>query len=365
MFPLLWLTTITGVSAFLCFVITTLAIYHLLFDKQHEIELSDRIKLYCILSCISFTIACIAQVVFLHDFNDDLLLISKGSDMYSIFIQINIGLNGIGWALGEYFLYSLFITRLYCTYKDSIFKVATYMYIILYIPLLIFLFCQIAITLLGLSVYHVDLTHITPEKYSFYSEILTHISATIHFSISSILVYMFSYRLLKLFIMCAKNNVRQRISIMNDFTINYTVDYNDLYFNPNQESLINIVIKHTILSSTAIISSQIFFNISLILISLFNHLYSHLNHYQKVAQMNFIMLAIDCFVNCLCMFLSFKFKDKWYLGLCSIYHNICKWCCTKCVTQTVKKEACKYQASLSKSNSNILPTDNLILTSQV
>ena len=124
------------------------------------------------------------------------------------------------------------------------------------------------------------------------------------------------------------------------------------------------------LSSTAIISSQIFFNCSLILIHSFHHLRDHLQHYEHAARTNFIMLATDCLINCLCIFLSFKFRDKWYQHLCSKYHKFCNWFCTKWVKNRIKNQTEKNKAllnidigdsesqTISNSNSNSTSNSN-------
>ena len=154
---LIWLFTITAICATICTFITIHALYYLYCHTSTDRKINPDIKYLCSCSCISFTIACISQIIFLSDFNHKLLLNQDHSEAYMIFIQINMGLTSVGWALGEFFLYLLFIHRLYETYKDSIFKISKCRVILLYIPLVIFLVSQIINAVLGLCIYIIQI----------------------------------------------------------------------------------------------------------------------------------------------------------------------------------------------------------------
>ena len=101
--------------------------------------------------------------------------------------------------------------------------------------------------------------------------------------------------------------------------------------------------------NTAIISSQIFFNVSLAMISSFHHLRFHIDRYKENATRYFIMLAVDCFINVFCTFLSFKYEEKWYWRTCSWCHRFCDCLCSKCVACKVKSEAAKMHQSMQES----------------
>ena len=203
---------------------------------------------------------------------------------------------------------------------------------------------------------------------------------------------MFISRLLKLFVLCGQNSIRDHLllssnpnsrcnsqiqrendtestTLVRDSSINSTSTTTKISSefrakdfvsgsnsNKQQENILNLVVKHTILSSTAIISSQIFFNINVVFTQSFDNLYKHLAVYERDAIWDFNALAIDCVINILCCFLSFKFKQSWYNICCNLCHRLCDWCCKKGVEWKLKREHDKLQGLLSMhgaQNSNL------------
>jgi len=202
--------------------------------------------------------------------------------------------------------------------------------------LTLFLSSQTVQAVLGLCTYHSNITKIDPETYFEITEVLSRVSLVIHIAVSLSLLFMFTSRLLRLFMLSASNNIRDSLSM------NPGLDaFDHTQFTEHQRAILEVVIKNTILSCTAIVSSQIFFNYSLRMISTFHHLQLHVARYQREAPRYFIMLAVDCFINILCTFLSFKTEERWYWRLCSWSHRLCHCLCSKFVACKVKHEAAR------------------------
>ena len=105
----------------------------------------------------------------------------------------------------------------------------------------------------------------------------------------------------------------------------------------NDENILNIAVKYFILSFIAIILCQLFMIISAIQKYSFKYFNFDYLFYEISETFIIIMLSIDCCINCICIFLNFGFKHKWYLFICNKCHKQCKVICLKYVTRKLTK----------------------------
>eukprot|EP01084_Bolivina_argentea_P121502 215319_1 len=114
----------------------------------------------------------------------------------------------------------------------------------------------------------------------------------------------------------------------------------NININSKQKSILFVASKYAILSSTAIISTQLF-------------LLSSVNHSMAFSQPDWyyflswdiygVLFALDCLLNSLCICLNFDFNQIWFLTLCCICNNCCNslciWMSRKCY-KTSKPSNC-------------------------
>ena len=241
-------------------------------------------------------------------------------------------INQIFWSFGIFTLYLLFIQRLKKTFQNSIYKISNCINILLFIGMIFFLLIQIADSIINIIVYINK--NFNWNQFSLYTLPILILSEFLHFIISCIIVYMFISRLIQLILLRETNNFSSsqiRDDISNDLQINLE-EY--------QQKILNVVIKYFILSTIAIISSQIFFISSIILDISFNSSNSCCSQRFNIisSYINITIMGIDCCINCLCIFLNFQFKPKWYSLICNCFRKCCQYICLKYVKKRLKTE---------------------------
>ena len=221
-----------------------------------------------------------------------------GENVYSDFSW------SIFWRLGSTFLYILFIKRLQLTFKDTLYPMKnTKALIVFYIGCFVFVLLDI----IGYVVYYSYSTDsISEHTLSIWWSAIVTIAQIIDLMLSSYSIALFVRRIWMLTIDIGDNIDKQSVHSIND----------------GQLIIIKAVSKITILSSIAIISSQIFL---LFEASLFGLRYK--NGYTDEVSLGYdiwwMYLPIDCIINALSIYLSFDFNDGCYKKMCFCLDGCC------------------------------------------
>eukprot|EP01084_Bolivina_argentea_P040697 75163_1 len=226
----------------------------------------------------------------------------------------------IFYILSCIFVYLVFLTRIQMAFEGTKYQIPNYIAYICYIVMIImFLLKLMDSTMDALDGKDMLSVHWSEFWNTFYF-------ATLEITdllLSIILIIVFSKKL-----------------------INVTVDLADdcdnchsIQLNESQTGLLNIVIKHFILSMTSVISTQIYFCfLSIIMI---------LNEFENFRGTNgeillfgiaFIFWALDSLINCLCICMNLDFNHQIYYILCGKCHTYCKlWCSSRTKSKIARK----------------------------
>ena len=180
------------------------------------------------------------------------------------------------------------------------------------------------------------------------------VSATVFNDIilSFALVYLFVNKLFKLFVLTHENHqklgydpskeeskdswlIQAQKSLAEELNLrNHPKKKSDL--NIKQESILNTASKYAILSSIAIISTQLY------LISSLNNVISingTQNYYDWSFRIYTGLLSLDCFINSFCVFLNFGFNQLWFSKCCCLCDGCCHSICRCISTRYYRKDA--------------------------
>eukprot|EP01084_Bolivina_argentea_P012566 23516_1 len=332
-----------GICVTICLVSLFCLLQHFTLYKESTIHLLSQVKYFSIISITLFTFA-IITLTFDNIYTTDKDLLTPSSKMDIGFI-LNL-LSLFGWIFGVSFLYLLFLSRLTKTYQDSTFQLSSLIRICTYIALTLLLFLSFAaLTLFGLYYYYVG-NDLSTNNLFLIAQILIAITEILHLFISVVLIYMFVYRLFKLFVIMSYDNIHVGMTHTLSLQDNYgSLDVEDsnsytndtsLSISESQQSILIVIAKQSILSITAIISSQICFIGAFILTQTWD--VGHGSFYKFMYTISIMLFGIDCVINCVCILLTFSFQHKVYMVLCGRCHQCCQNCCIKYVKNKIQKQ---------------------------
>eukprot|EP01084_Bolivina_argentea_P300295 517765_1 len=352
-----YLVSISSLCSIISIIATISIFYHLILDKTSSTHLHRPVKYYSIASATSFAIAASTSTICIMYSTKNDLHIPQDKQRSTIAIALVIT-NLFFWAIGVLFLYLLFISRLNRAYKGSMFHIPSCVYSLLYILLALLLILNIAdIVLLTAAYYNEEIKFIYMpfDTYSAWSTLILISAECIHLLISTFVVYMFISRLLRLIGMMSEDNMNSKSDSTDIVDPNYygSVDTQIregrnisqyFEFSDHQFSILHVVSKQSILSASAIISSQLCFATSVLLTTAFDD--EDDTFYKITVSINDTVFVLDCAINCLCILMTFSFHQKLYLRVCGTCDKCLRLICTKYVKEKLRRQYNTHQHKL-------------------
>ena len=318
------------------------------------------------LSLLSFTLTCASQAYIILNISSD-AQISESPIM-----EINALISLISWTFGQLFIYLLFIANLYHTFKNTNLRLSNRVLIFLITSICLFCVYRIGYITLYTLYFNAILTDSQVHYPLAFTVCGTEMMDLI---VSIILVYLFINRLFKLVQSQPNNYKRRRISYKTvdtqplliqesktgtntntDQGINYSNIANSSHdhFDPkkhninpnkfrsetqstivmddNQEIILGVASKYVVLSTFAIVSTQCFLMIAVMEAISFDSLSGEF--YLISFGIYYSFLALDCFINALCICLNFEYNIVWFWSICCICDN---WCYSICECLSKRK----------------------------
>ena len=326
-----WYLTI--ICCGLCFIICAvsfLIICRNLCSRQSSdgYKFNKSIKYYSILSISFYTITTISLTARFLLLPTD-ISVSQDPPLYRKYTAtaIFVIMYYSSWYLGAFFQYLLWLSRLRTTYKESAYTVSTCKYIFLYCLLMVAFLSLLAVIGSSFWLYFQFLLFL--KEYDAINELtevqlyVTPTMQSVHFIASVSILYMFTSRLLKLYVYKKRNTMYRYDSIGN----------------AHDEQILNTATKYCLLCVTAIVSTQMMLitRITYEQILIRNRTLVNNTNFIVIVIVSWISVGIDCVINNICIVLTLKFNEGMYLVLCKKCDGCCKCICRKCVNIKIER----------------------------
>ena len=307
---------IDGISAVICLIILLMTWYNI---KILETTFSTKYIGY--FGC--FGLLCFSLSAIFKTYREILYDTPNTSKTSEIFASAMYSLN---WCFGQCFTYLLFIERLKYSFKGTKYELSKRYFYPFYVGIALFIIISVTAQIIWI-LYKQD---IIPFMFYNRSGNTRNLSQCIIDWILSIsLLYVFLHKLWILNMDLSVFNVNEASSVVNS----------------RQESVIKIASRLTIISCIAIFTTQFLMIYSTItfLICYKNIECKYYNHNLKPIVEGF--WGIDCFINCLCIFMSFAFENAeiMYYSLCRCCHQQCIKCCIYMTRKKMQKNQLQHQ----------------------
>ena len=346
-YPLLILT---GICVIICigmlFVIGTQFIcgFDICLTQINHRQPIKYVRYFSFFSLFSFIICLISQIYIIKSLDADLNIPN-----YEWQQDIITSVNTISWAFGQLCIYLLFVLNLHFTFKNTLLALSKRVLIFLYILIILFFILQLSFTVLFIIYYNL---FISDAQFSMIAMVIVSVTVFNDIILSFALVYLFVNKLFKLFVLTLTHENHSKLgpydvskeesksswliqaqkSLAEELgveAVRVSKNKKDVGLNVKQESILNTASKYAILSSIAIISTQLY------LISQLNNVIS-INGSQDYYNWSFriytALLSLDCFINSLCIFLNFEFNQLCFLKCCCLCDSCCHSIC-RCISK--------------------------------
>lgn len=312
---------INGICGIGCLSFTIALFYYFYcntkFNETSGNDIRNNTKYYTIGSSIGFTIFCFAQLI--------------SSAVYSY--QILVGLATLFWLIAQILTYLIYINRLYYTFDSTSYHITNSILYPLYILLTLFALCHVA---LGI-VFFIEITgNLNQETAGRPYAICYILIELFDLIICIVIVYIFASKIMKLITDFDDEIQYQRsLSIesiistsspsMSPMSINTQMSMNPISCNLNhvQKLMIKVMTRYFVLTTIAIITTQIFMITRVLSEILFAVQYDGL----QIWTVSLICQGIHCLISVITIFLIFSFGDNLYKISCKRLDIYCKmWC---------------------------------------
>eukprot|EP01084_Bolivina_argentea_P252431 423707_1 len=352
-FPLLSLTAACG---FFCVIITFVVTSHLYGVKICFLASSGQpvksVQYLSMISLVSFIICLSSEACIIVMLENGYEI--AGDELYP---QIVVGINFTSWTLGQACIYGMFIVNLHTTFKNTLLEISKCVLVTLCILVSIFTISRLLYVTYWLLYYNLV---VSENHFAINAAIIVFVTECVALILSIVLVYLFVNRLFKLFVINHRNrkhlihpliqestistydvSTEAAISAIRQLDENATISVNytedsvggaTTTINTKQESILYVASKYAILSSIAIISTQLY------LLSSLNNAIAIYNGESMYYYISFniycAFIALDSLINSLSICLNFEFSEVWFVTLCCLCdmccHSICLWISKKC-----------------------------------
>ena len=316
---------IDGALSVFCLFILLMTWYHIkIIDHSFSTKL---IGWFSSLGMISFTISAIFKT-----YREALYSINNPPTIHTIYSS---AIYSITWSLGQVFVYLLFIERLKYSFKTTKYASPKRYFYPFYIGIILFLITSITAAILSI-LYKEDV--LSKIFYSDSGNARNLAQCIIDLILSISLLYVFNKKLWKL-------NKDLCIFNANDHS-DRCLSINDprphkISLNSRQEAVIKITSKLTIITCFAICSTQFLMLYSTTTFLICGYMDCHFglehNYLKPITEG---LWGIDCFINCLCIYLSYGFyhAENMYYSCCGCCDDCCIKCCNNCTQKKLEKE---------------------------
>ena len=296
-------------------------LYHLSINRR----IRRSIKYFSVCSTFCFVINLVTDTISKRYMTYDFYLYP---DKTRQFVALETVLT-MGWSLGILFLYLLFIERIRLTFCDTIHAVPSHIFRILHVALT-FLCLSSLISRIIYILYYLDHNLNIKIGIEFWmmnqdriSIVFGIIAGILHLFVSLTLIYLFTSRLLR---------TLQFFEETTDST-----DTNSAWIE-RKWKILNVASKYCVISSIAIISSEISLLFRAYQISGYTK-----ERYNGEIERNMsytigkALQSLDSAINCICIMLSFGFHHELYGLLCKKCDVCCRWCCVKLSSRVISE----------------------------
>ena len=234
------------------------------------------------------------------------------------------------WSLGQIFVYLLFIERLKYSFKNTKYASSKRYFYPFYIGIGLFLIISIVAQIIQILYKSHAINRVF---YSDSGDARNLAQCIIDVILSIGLLYVFIKKL---------SDLNKDLSVFNADEVYQGSDKSSISLNSRQEAVIKIVSKLTIITCFAVGSTQILMIYSTITFLICNGPidceFGMGHNYLKTITEG--LWGLDCFINCLCIYLSFGFEHSYnmYYSICGCCDRLCIKCCKSMSERKLAKE---------------------------
>ena len=329
-FLLNWLHTIESLGFIICFIIFSLSLYHIYFEpnetkstnvRGHNHKIDSKVKWLSLLSVLLYALSCLTNISFREAEENHWFILTQ-----------------FCYAFATILSYLLFMRQLYIIYNErsTVYEISRQIYIILSILIGIFAVFMFSKSIL---IVFLDEGYLTSTEYGEGGAITVYASSITDLIITIFMLYLFNSRLTATIKGFASDSGSQNVM---------------------QQNLLNVRLKHTILTAFAVITTQLYLIIWSVTVLIW---YNYKGDRKDIYVYDFhiatlTIRAIACVTNSLVLLLNFKFGNKYYHCCC---HPIL-WCCWKASTYSEHQLPAVPKLLLinTKSTANVVATPSEI-----
>eukprot|EP01084_Bolivina_argentea_P214600 364313_1 len=336
-----FLLIIESLTLLLCVIILLKLLYLIICQKEHKKKHHDASSIreisttIIILSICAILFYCVALTsLLIGDINID--------SVY--FIGRPYGIMSIFWATANSLVYFIFMCRIRNLFSETVHAPATITYMIISILVLTYFACEFTFFMFEITK--------TTDKIEF-AIIIVEAMADLFAAISLTLVFVKTLRNVTLQNFMFSEST---IGAGNNFQLSLLDDVNNDEFdvgsvhehleqNTEQKILLTLITRQTVLAITGTAATQIWLLYYVYLE--FVWLNGSSDNDDKLYILHVIsdsLAAMDCFINALCIFLTFIFTKSYYYTLCGLCHKQCNKCFKKSISHDIKIKYRKRQS---------------------
>lgn len=284
-----WLLVAVSLCTVICIISLIVIVFHLCVSNRNETR--KCISFLSVFSILAFTLTPISQILIIVQLNDD-GQVPTGS-YYQMIPQI---MGQLCWTFGKLAIYVLFVANLHHTFSKTqhqLSNVSLAAIAVLVVLFTIFRTLDTTIDIMYLT------SVITLQQARIPMVFAVVIIQLVDLILSILFVYLFVTKLSKL---------------------SQDIIYGNNLLNEKQKAIFYVTRKYIILSTIAIISTQI----ELLSRTLddISFLPTSPEFYLISLSSSYILWALDCMITSVCILLNFEFSNKWFDILCCIC-NLC------------------------------------------
>ena len=334
-----------GIGFCLCIFLILSAIHYIWILQNNPPQLK-RIKVYSFWAISLFAITCLIrlfEITFYHDVDPLHHQIKGLLESASLLF----------WSLAQSCSYILFIQRFKMIFDNTEkYEYNSKILILLYIEIFLFVLIEI-INIITAQLYYQDIIE-NESLFLLIDGVNNIIASFMDLVLTVMFIYLFTRKLLDLTVDVALNNSNWKSSI---HSINSAKISSLISLNTDQMSIVHIVAKCSILSSIAVISTQIFFFYYNVLYVTYQ-ITKSAARYDIMFDIYLVLWWFAIMMNVVTIFLNLDATFVWYQFFCLRVHKLCQQCCEKLAKKKLQKNKLRKRFG-SDMSGNLLICDGM------
>lgn len=329
-----------GFGFLLCSLLILAGVHYIWILENNPPELK-RVKVYSFWALGLFALTCIIRFIEnLFYYNID-----PADNLYKGICE-NLAL--FFWACAQSCSYKLFVARFKIIFNGTKYQFHNNRFLMLYFFIIMFVICifgNIAVA----QIYYQGV--IDESLFLLIDGINNGVASILDLILTIIFIYLFIKTLFDLSVDVALNNKGYKSSM---HSIPQDRMSSLISLNSDQISIVHLVAKCTILSITAVMSTQIFF-------LFYNIMYLYIiisgndSLYNILFDIYLLLWWFAIMMNSISIFLNLDATIGWYHFFCVKFHNLCQKCCTRQAKQKLKvKKVRNHRMGSINDNGNLL-----------